>query len=208
MAEARERKKIASEIHDRIGQSLALARIKLGTLTGYNLDPKIAEQVVGTSKLLEQIIQDTRNLIFSVSSPLLYEVGLSAALERLVEQFHDEQPLNFVYLNGEGEAKLDTDVSVLLFDSVRELMVNAVKHSKGTSCRVAMRSNDDAVTISVTDDGVGYGENSAGASKKSYGLFSIRERLDHIGGNMTITSGSTGGTTVRLAVPKSTGAPY
>ncbi len=204
LAEARERKRIAAGIHDRIGQALALVRIKLGTLGEATLSSEGADALAETTRLIEEIIQDTRSLIFSISSPLLYEVGLSAALERLVEQFHQEYDLSFIYNGGNRDATLDTDVSVLLFDSVRELMMNVAKHARARSCRVSMSATPDEVILTVSDDGVGMnGSTSDGEPSgcDGYGLFSIRERLDHIGGRMRLSSEPGRGTTVALTVP-------
>ena len=205
LAEASERKKIASQIHDRIGQALALVRIKLGILGSEGLSSDGRETLKESTGLIEEIIQDTRSLIFSVSSPLLYEVGLSAALERLVEQFQQEHDASFVYGGNEEEISIDTDVSVLLFDSVRELMVNVVKHAHADRCEIDMRSSNGELILSVKDDGTGIDDRervTPSPSDGGFGLFSIRERLESLGGKMDISSDPNDGTTVLLRVPK------
>jgi signal transduction histidine kinase len=155
-----------------------------------------------TIPLLEKMIQDTRTLIFSVSSPLLYEVGLNAALERLVEQFCDEHEASFSFVERSAVPKLDADLSVLLFDSAKELLVNAVKHSRATAVRVSLSARSDQVQVRVADNGVGIPAGEAGQERPAgFGLFSVKERLEYIGGTMEICSRRDRGTLVTLAVP-------
>ncbi len=207
LTEARERQKIASQIHDRIGQALALTRIHLGGLAGSALTEEGNQTIRTTMELIEQIIQDTRSLIFSVSSPLLYEVGLGAALEQLVEQFQSSHEMEFGYDNGDKPTDLDVDISVLLFDSVRELMVNVVKHAHADRCVVSMNAGAEEIQVSVTDNGIGMNGTPGAVSMSDeggFGLFSIRERLNHLGGTLTISTEKGTGTTVILTAPRGT----
>ena len=203
LTEARERKKIASLIHDRVGQALSLSRIKLGILNSLPL-PEEEEKTVGEIvALVEQIIQDTRSLIFTISSPLLYDLGLSAALERLAEQFDAEHEMEFTFSGPEAEYKIDIDISLLLFDAVKELLMNAVKHSRAKSVDITMRVDDHRVILGVRDDGAGFDVHSSGNGGRKtggFGLFSIRERLHTIGGSCTVNSGA-GGAEVVLNAP-------
>lgn len=195
LTEARERKKIATLIHDRVGQSLSLSKIKLGILSSLSLSAEEGKTVNEIITLIDQIIKDTRSLIFTVSSPLLYNLGLDAALERLVEQFDSENEISFEY-DGPGEQeKIDIDISLLLFDAVKELLVNAVKHSHADCVQVSMKTERNRVVLSVKDDGKGFDRNISGNGGKKtsgYGLFSIRERLDTIGGSCVVQSGALG----------------
>lgn len=203
LTEARERKKIASLIHDRIGQALSLSRIKLGILSSQALPEEEKQTVNELVLLIKEIIQDTRSLIFTISSPLLYDLGLSAALERLAEQFDAEHEIDFTFSGPDNLDKIDIDISLLLFDSVKELLVNAVKHSRAKSVCIFMRIEEGRVILAVRDDGVGFDVHPSGnGGKKSggFGLFSIRERLDTIGGSFIINSGS-GGSEMVLDAP-------
>ncbi|MBT3273391.1 MAG: PAS domain S-box protein, partial [Spirochaetales bacterium] len=204
LAEARERKKIASLIHDRIGQALSISRIKLGILNSIATPGEETKIIGEIIPVIEEIIQDTRSLIFTISSPLLYDLGLGAALEKLVEQFDQEHPIEFGYSGPETAADVDTDIALLLFDAVKELLVNAVKHSMATSVYVLLSIVPDLVAISVRDNGKGFdvlsGRNGS-KTKSGYGLFSIRERLDNLSGSCTIISGAAEGSEIVLRVP-------
>jgi PAS domain S-box-containing protein len=202
LTEARERKRIAAEIHDRIGQSLAFARIKLGQLAGGRLAKGQAELVREALPLLEQVIQDTRSLIFRVSSPLLYELGLSAALERLVEQFTSQHAVAMTYVEAGPIPKLETDVAVVLFDAVKELLANVVKHAGARNVRVTVSAADARLHFEVEDDGVGFDPKAPRRPDAGgYGLFSVRERIQYMRGQMEVDTCIGRGTHVTLDVP-------
>ena len=211
-AEAKERKRIATDIHDRIGQGLALARIRLATLKTKANSSQIERIASETMESIDQIIQDTRSLMFNISSPLLYEVGLEAALERLSEQFQSEHEMSFSFTAHGKSQKLETDRAVLLYDVAKELLVNAVKHSLAINIKVTLESNDSCVTITVEDDGQGIGEKvpflQGGTSNGGFGLFSIRERIQHIGGDVEIESDRGKGTLITVRVPLEKGRIY
>jgi PAS domain S-box-containing protein len=191
LAEARERKRIAADLHDRIGQALALTQIKLNSVKNRALSTGQVKGLTDTMKLIDQTIREVRSLIFDLSSPLLYEVGLKAALEQLVEHFHDEHKI-MVALDDDALPKpLDSDGSVLVFQAVKELLVNAVKHASARHIRVTMRRSSETVEIAVHDDGVGFDVSKTDfkpGRKGGFGLFNIRERLEYMGGSLQVES--------------------
>lgn len=199
LTEARERKRIAGEIHDRIGQTLALTRIKLGQLSSTSLSAEAAGMVKEAVPLVEQVIQDTRTLIFSVSSPLLYELGLAAALDQLVETFSLQHPIAFRYVEETRMPPLGTDTAVLLFDTVKELLVNVVKHANARNVTVTAAAPDGRLRIVVKDDGVGFDTSQGRGS--GYGLFSVRERLESMRGALVINACPGEGTSITLEIP-------
>ncbi len=203
LAEARERKRIASDIHDRISQALALTTIKLGGLQSSLSSPEEEKVLDETLKVIKHTINETHSLIFDLSSPLLYEVGLNAALEQLAEQFQNEHDLKVRFEEDAAPKPLDTDVTVLLFEAVKELLVNVVKHAHASKVRVAMRREKNQVRITVEDNGEGF-DSPANAFRVDkaggYGLFSIRERLSQLGGNLEIESSRKYGTRAAMTV--------
>ncbi|MBN1686947.1 MAG: hypothetical protein JW852_09850, partial [Spirochaetales bacterium] len=178
-------------------------RIKLGILNSLPLSDEEGTTVGEIISLIDQIIKDTRSLIFTISSPLLYDLGLSAALERLAEQFDSEHDIHFLYDGPEEKLEINIDVSLLLFDAVKELLMNTVKHSGARCVHVSMRPEGDHVVLAVRDDGTGFDLYSSGNGEKrsgGYGLFSVRERLDTIGGSCVVNSGPSG-TEIVLSAP-------
>jgi PAS domain S-box-containing protein len=203
LTEARERKRIAADLHDRIGQALALIRIKLGTLKAGTSSNRKIEHIEETIHLIEVTIREVRTLMFELSSPLLYEVGLKAALEQLVEQFQDHHGIRISFEDDGHPKPLTIDGSVVLFQAVRELMLNVVKHAAARHIRVSMSRHNNSIKITVQDDGVGFAV-SRGAFKPGlqggYGLFSIRERLEYLGGELLVDSSPGRGTQAALAL--------
>jgi signal transduction histidine kinase len=203
LTEARERKRIAADLHDRIGQALALTRIKLGTLKAGTQSPGKITSIEETIRLIEITIREVRTLVFELSSPLLYEVGLKAAVEQLVEQVQDQHGIP-ITLEDDGLPKpLSIDGSVVLFQAVRELLLNVVKHASARRIQVRLSRSDKTVEVTVQDDGVGF-RVSRRAFKPGkhggYGLFSIRERLEYLGGEVTMESAPGRGTRAALAL--------
>ncbi len=201
--EEHERHRIATAIHDGVGQTLAAAKIKLGALK-----PKIAPelwdgQLGDVRGLISLAIEETRSLTFELSPPVLYEIGLQAALEWMAERFQHKFGLP-VRVGGDGcDRKLSIPHRVFAFQAVRELCLNVAKHARATLVVVAVVEDGGCVRIEVADDGSGF---EANRSRKvgdgmGFGLFSIREQLRHYGGTLAIDPLPGKGTRVTLRMP-------
>ena len=211
LAEERERRRLSVYLHDQIGHALALANIKLGELQK-SIPGKFPGFPTGelekTGSLLEQAIRDTRSLTFKISSPILYELGLEAALESLTEQVHQDHGIAVRFIADDQPKPLDDDVRVLLFQAVNELLVNVVKHAQAHNLEISMRREGGNLKVEVGDDGVGFQEPQTGPPRREpcgFGLFSIRERLRPCGGLLEVQSAPGAGTHVILTVPLADG---
>jgi signal transduction histidine kinase len=204
LTEERERRQIASDLHDRIGQSLAMSKIALGALRQSVSSSELAEAVDKIHRLIEQTIQDTRTLTFEISPPVLYELGLEAALEWLVKQFRIQYNLR-IRLDNDGQPKpVDESLRVIIFRAIRELLVNITKHARAQNIEVSIRRDGGNINITVQDDGIGFDGSQIDYNKdetKGFGLFSIRDRLSHLGGHLDIESQPGKGTRVTLVSP-------
>ena len=204
LTEEQERRRIATDLHDRIGQTLAMCKIKLGMLRDASCPSDLNTLMNELRELVDQAIQSTRSLTFELSSPILYELGLEAAVDSLVEQIQSQHGIN-IDLEDDGQRKpLGDDVRVVLFQAVRELLVNVVKHAQASRVKISIRRDGGHIRIGIEDNGVGFdaskiGPNSSGAN--TFGLFNIRERFKHLGGHLEITSAHGGGTSVTLSAP-------
>ena len=208
LTEERERRRIATELHDRIGQTLAVTKIKLGELREALPPDTAADVLTDIRQFIEQTIQDTRSLTFELSPPVLYELGLEAALAWLVSQVQKKHGLR-VELKDDGRPKpLHKGCRVIAFQAARELLFNIVKHAQTKCATISIRRDDDAVRIDVEDDGIGFNASefeSFDAGSMGYGLFSVRERLHPLGGRMEIHSEPGRGTRVTIVVPMTCG---
>jgi len=201
LAEERQRHRIAIDVHDHIGQNLAISKIKLESLLESAPSPRLTGTLNEIRKLIAQTIESSRSLTFELSPPVLYELGFEAAVESLVNRMRQQHKFSTDFRSDGRPKLLSHDVSVLLFQAVRELLLNVAKHAHAQNVIVSSRRNKDRVQITVEDDGVGFDASKTGYKKGGFGLFSIRERLGYIGGRLDIESKPGFGTRIILAAP-------
>jgi PAS domain S-box-containing protein len=191
LAEEHERRRFATYLHDHIGQTLFGIHMKLDLLKhslSTNDDIKPLEEVKNS---IQQMITDTRLLTFELSPPILYESNLESALDSLIERMHEQYGIMVTLKNDRQEKLLDDDIKVFLFQAVRELLINVVKHAQAKSVSISIQKENTRIRIHVEDDGVGFIPPSNYFSQdksKGFGLFSIRERLSYVGGSLEIKS--------------------
>ncbi len=202
LTEERERRRIAVELHDEITQQLILFKINLGSLPKEQLPSELTKSLDEIYQHLDRIIGDTRTLAFDLSSPTLYELGLEAAIrEWLHEEVREKHKINTEFEDDGQPKPLDDDVRALLYRAVRELLVNIVKHAQAQNVKVSIGRDNDKVRIEVADDGVGFIPSPQLNKTGGFGLFSIRERLNYLGGSIEIASKPGQGTHITLIAP-------
>jgi PAS domain S-box-containing protein len=199
LSEEKVRRRTAMDVHDNMGQNLAIIKIKLDSLRKTIPHQHGTQDVDEISNLLAEIIERARTLTFELSPPVLYELGFEAAVEWLVRQMRERDSLPAEFRNDGRPKPLDEDVRVLLFQSVRESLVNVTKHAKASKVTVTVSRSDDQIHISIVDDGVGFDVSKIRSG--GFGLFSISERLNYIRGRFDIESRPGAGTRVFLAAP-------
>ena len=202
-AEERERQRLAIFLHDEIGQTLALLRIKFGGLAGAWMSKSGKQSIRQIRDLLEKAIDQAHTLTFELSPPILHQLGLEAAVEWAGEKISQDHGINFT-LNDDGVNKpLDADIKTLLFTCVRELMFNTVKHAKAKRLSAQIAREGEKILITIIDDGIGFEpsllENHP--AQVGFGLFSVRERLVAVGGTFELGSEPGRGTRVTLSAP-------
>lgn len=204
LTKARERRKIAQFLHDEIGQKLALAMMKLGSL-GQSLMAEGYQTATAEIKdLIESIIQDTRQATFELSPPILYELGLEQSLEWLCEQYRAKSTIQFLFRDDEKPKPLEEDIRVILFQSVKELLMNAIKHSHAKTVEVTVSQQKNQIHVTVKDDGKGFDPTalqSYSLKTGGFGLFNIRERMEEFDGSLDIESKIGHGTHIGLTAP-------
>jgi len=209
MAEERERKRIATQLHDDIGQSLSICQMHLESARD-GVPPEVGALIGQVIETLDQAITRTRTLTCELSPPVLRELGLTAALQWLAEQIVAAPGAANLDVRVEAEREpwlADEDLRVLFFQVARELLTNVVKHAKARHAVVGFGEQDGTVRLSVSDDGVGM--NGCGVSDAppqsrkatSFGLFSIRERLKYRGGWLEVESTPGRGARFTVVVP-------
>jgi PAS domain S-box-containing protein len=204
LAEERERRQLAVDLHDSIGQMLAALRIRLDIFVSEIGRRGRGDEMKEIQSLLEQIISHTRSLTFLLSPPTLYTLGLEAALGTLVEQYQQAHGIAVHLDVGSGRTDLPEDLRVLLFRAVRELLVNVAKHANATEASIRLSHSNGTLHIEVRDNGVGLNTtvNPSSRDQKGFGLFSIQERLQGLGGSMLMESAPGHGTCITLVAPQ------
>ena len=199
--EQRERRRLAQLLHDNLQQILVAASMRLDVAGRAAADPRCRKLVRESQELLRESVEISRSLAMQLSPPVLYDAGLVAALHWLARQMAEKHGLRVeVESSLQAEPRGD-DINAFLFQSVRELLFNIAKHAHVGEARVILsQDNSHQVVIEVIDKGAGF--DSAVLEKEtsvdSFGLFSIRERLNQMGGTFTLTTSPGQGTRVVL----------
>lgn len=207
-AEQRERGRMARVLHDHLQQLLVAAQFWIGSLENARSE-SVRDTAAELSQLVDQALQASRTLTVDLSPPALLEGGLVAGLEWLAPWMKEKHGLNVdLEINGDM-IPLTEDASIMVFQAVRELLFNVVKHSGAGRVGVRVGAPDDCVSVEVHDDGVGFdpeqAQAAAGASR--FGLFSIAQRAEMLGGGLVIDSAPGRGSRFRLTIPVRATAP-
>jgi PAS domain S-box-containing protein len=204
LVEERERRSIATDLHDQIGQTLSVIKMRCFELRDNLREPNLLRQIDEIKELVKQTIQDTRSLTFELSPPVLYELGLVAAIDWLAEQFQLKHHLKCTVESDNKPKNLSQDIEIVLFRSVRELLINIVKHAQANRVKITIRVNKKNLRVRVTDDGIGFKQETQTTrayQDKQFGLFNITERIRHLGGRLEMDSQKGKGTMVTLVAP-------
>jgi signal transduction histidine kinase len=204
IVEERERRRIASALHDSVGQTLAMARMQLRVAQKSIKQRDLYKKLDQVCDFLAEAINQTRSLAIELSPPILQELGFEAAIDWLVNQMNNRHGMSIrLEKEANGDFNLNFEVTVLLYQAVRELLFNVLKHAQVKTAKVLITRNGGTIKVSVTDSGVGFDlkkiENTF--NPEGFGLFSIRERLKYSGGKMEIESTIGRGTNVEISIP-------
>jgi PAS domain S-box-containing protein len=202
-AEDTERRQLAIALHDDIGQMLAALNMKFSVLKETTDRARIDDLVRQVDELHERIMNTCKSLTLEISPPSLYESDINAGLERMAGDLKTYFGLN-VGVSTEGERiEADRELSALIFRCAKELLVNIAKHSGAKTAKIGISRQGCNLHLVVADEGRGFNpEELENGSSAGFGLFSIRERMLHIGGSMHIESQPGYGTRVMIVFPQ------
>lgn len=204
IAEERERKRIASGLHDEIGQVLAIARLKLGELGCPGRGSPDARLIDEIRSLVDEASRAARTATFDLSCPVLQQLGLEAAIENLKPRIERSGGPRFRFSSDGGDPPFPKETLAILYRATRELLFNVEKHAHASAVQVKMRRIGDGLLIRVEDDGVGFepgGMPMRLSPTGGFGLFSITAQMRGIGGRVEFDSAPGAGTRAELHVP-------
>ena len=205
ITEERERRAIAMDLHDELCQPLAAASLRLTALPAARSVAARGRTLQTLTDLVEKADRAARSLMFRISPPVLFDLGLTPALEWLGEEMQRTYGL-VVNVSERGDvpqAPLDETVRSVLFRCVRELLANVAKHAKVDAAEVTIFREGDQLAVSVTDAGVGFDPVllAQPGPREHFGLVSVRERIGFVNGALSIRANPGDGTIATLTVP-------
>ena len=203
LAEEKTKRSLAMVLHDRIGFSMVNMANTLREIEKNQSDERLKQNVKNVVMDMEKLIKEIRTFTFEISPTLLYEVGIEAAFEVLCEEMFTRHKIKYSISSSGRDKDIAEDIKILLFHMVRELFVNIIKHAKATAVSIKMRRGSKKYQIVVEDNGVGFcpSDENDFRDLRGIGLFSIRERLTTLGGQISIVSEPNKGTIVSIIAP-------
>ncbi len=201
-AQEAERSRIARELHDGIGQEIALLGIQMQRASGSSsLEPGVPNpEIQQFSAKLAAIGVHVGRLSHQLHSSELEYLGLTVAVTKLCREFSEESPIKVTCNCSNIPAKLDNDIALTFLRLVQESLHNVAKHSGARSVQVDLIGTSEELSLIVYDDGVGFDVRQL-KSAPGLGLISMRERVNLIGGEFVINSTPGDGTSIRVRVP-------
>jgi PAS domain S-box-containing protein len=189
LAEEHERSQLAQDLHDHLSQLLSLAKIKLESLLPRARDPALSESLQGVTGLIDQMLRSVRTMTFELNPSVLHDLGLAAAVDWLAKNMAERYDLDVQLDIQDVPLPLSKRLRVILFRSIRELLINVSKHAQASHAVLSIHLAGPCAVVTVQDDGIGFDPACLEACRHDgFGLFSIRERLDHLGGSMLLES--------------------
>lgn len=202
LVEERERRRIAENLHDSLGQSLSLAYIKLSSIINEKFPPHVEKTINEISVLLNSAVEESRTLTYDLSPPILYELGLIPAFKWKLQEIEEKYGIETKFVSDNDEVDIRKEYNIFLFRIVSELLNNVIKHSEAEMVEMEVKKVNKNFYITVSDNGIGF-ETQIDNNKlnSGFGLFSITERLDGIKGRFEIDSAPGKGTRAMVIIP-------
>lgn len=197
-AQEDERRRIARELHDDVGQRLAVLSIELDKLRG-KLTPSLRSRASGLWNQASSIANTVRDISHDLHSPGLDALGLSIALKALLDEFGEQHSVHVTFSDHDVPAQVPAEIKLAFYRVTQEALQNITRHSGARSVTVELGATPQKLTLQVCDDGMGFDSEQHPAS--GLGIASMRERMRSVGGMMTITSVQKHGTKVEIMAP-------
>lgn len=191
-AQESDRKRIASELHDGIGQSLLAIK---NSMTESNFSTAIAKPMVANT------LEDVRRIALNLHPHILDNFGLSEAIIDLAEQSNNQPNLLVTHDIEKVDSLVEPNATINLYRIVQECMNNILKHSKASAAKINLNSDGTNVNLSIIDNGIGFDTKQKLNLSKSLGLVTIKERVAHINGTFTIDSTPHQSTAINITIP-------
>ncbi len=195
-----ERKRVAAELHDHLGGTLASLNWYLFGIDQKALPPEEQKMYKRVQEMVGAAYKEVRSLSHNLIPDELEESGLIVALDRLIGKLNENKTIHFIFNHNNEGKRYGTKTEFELYSIVRELTHNITKHSKATVANISLVENQKTIALKVTDNGIGIDENS----KDGIGLNNIKSRVNSLLGNITISKNADTGVSVYIEIPNVT----
>lgn len=199
-----ERRRIARDLHDSAGQTLAVLGMSLGQLELLaKTQPQFAGKLDEAQELLRRVTQEIRTTSYLLHPPLLDESGIPAALRLYVDGLAQRTPLKVTLSVSENFGRLPTEIELAMFRMVQESLTNVLRHSGSDTAEIKVTRNSHQVTLEMRDYGKGISDEKLAAINRGdsgVGIRGMRDRVRHLNGEMNVHSNASG-TTVSISLP-------
>jgi two-component system, NarL family, sensor histidine kinase UhpB len=202
-AQEQERKRIARELHDDTAQLLFAQLLRVSALAS-SPHPEVRETAEEIGEMMSAAMENVRRLGHELRPPALDDLGVRAALEDLAQRMSDQMGIPVTFRMTEFRRRVDPGVELVLYRVAQEAITNTWKHAKATRVDAEIVRNEDSVTMVIVDDGVGFNASTAGSSDGrglGMGLFGMAERVELVGGTLTVDGSGQPGTRVTAFIP-------
>lgn len=194
-----ERKTIARELHDDLGQALTAVKMDLGIVKQRVGDQELILRISKASDLVGETIKTVQRLTSQLRPEIIDDLGLEAAIKWYTKEFSQRNGIE-IYLDMDSEIPLSPDDSLTVFRIMQESLTNIARHSKASRVEISFSNDNGIIHFKVSDNGVGIKEDGLN-SKKSFGIIGIKERAISLAGSCSIYSNNGEGTVIHLSFP-------
>lgn len=203
LSEEKQRKEIASNIHDHLSQSLVVSKMNLKEMLSGSKDDHFRTQIEITYKLITEALNNSRKITYDLSPPVLYELGIIETMHWLTEKIASENKIRTSFHSEFDEIKLPDSELILLFRIIQELMYNSVKHANANKISINFFKSGKDLHIVLEDDGKGFNTSklSDNSKRNGFGIFAVKERIKNLSGTFSIKSAPGKGCRSEIFIP-------
>jgi signal transduction histidine kinase len=203
-SEESQRRHLASQLHESVSQDLFATQLKLSRLEQAIGDPEHSRQLEDVKKQIVKSIKDIRGITYDLSPPVLYDLGLKEAVESLAKSIESKYrfPVKARF-NGTLE-NINDEIKIITYRVIKEIVQNSIKHARASFVDIIIDNKNNVLLVDIKDNGVGFDVDVMTGSQKTshgFGLFDVREKINHLGGQVTIYSKPGSGTRINLSIP-------
>lgn len=202
LTEEREKRQLAIDLHDHFSQLLALSKMKVSEFMKANPDASDNKHINDAKKYIDEALNKARSMTYNLSPPVLYELGLIEAMDWYINKIREEENIEIKFFKNIDTVNFKEQIQAIIYRIFTELMVNIIKHAKASSILVIIERVNNNFYLRVSDDGIGFDTEEIG-NKESFGLFSIKERVEQLSGIAHFISAKQKGTVVDISIPLS-----